>query len=90
MNFGCAAISRSGRPDAARSGEPPEIAPARLVLRERVLYEVVALSCITETLSAALLGAARQAGVIRFSLQIMPGEKLGVADGIFSVNPAQQ
>src|SRR5260370_13470570 len=26
--------------------------------------------------------AARQAGVIRFRLQIMPGEKLGVADGI--------
>jgi hypothetical protein len=46
-----------GRLDAAPCGEPPEVAPACLVLRERVLYEVVALSCITETLSAALLGA---------------------------------
>jgi hypothetical protein len=32
------------------------IAPAGLEGRERVLYEVVALSCITETLSTALLG----------------------------------
>jgi len=43
---------------------PPEqqvsvraIAPAGLHGRERVLYEVVALSCVTETLSTALLGA---------------------------------
>jgi hypothetical protein len=40
-----------------------EVAPARTVAprsldeRERVLYEVVALSCVTETLSTALLGA---------------------------------
>jgi hypothetical protein len=34
-----------------------EVAPSTLGARERVLYEVVALSCITETLSAALLGA---------------------------------
>jgi hypothetical protein len=32
------------------------IAPAGLEGRERVLYEIVALSCITETLSTALLG----------------------------------
>ncbi|HEX9296426.1 MAG TPA: ferritin-like domain-containing protein [Polyangiaceae bacterium] len=36
---------------------PPEVAPSGLAVRERVLYEVVALSCVTETLSAALLGA---------------------------------
>src|SRR5258706_3397685 len=34
----------------------PNVAPVGLLLREQVLYEVVALSCITETLSAALLG----------------------------------
>ncbi len=39
-----------------RQREPREVAPASLPLRERVLYEVVALSCITESLSAALLG----------------------------------
>jgi hypothetical protein len=33
-----------------------EVAPSDLSARERVLYEVVALSCVTETLSAALLG----------------------------------
>jgi hypothetical protein len=33
-----------------------EVAPSGLLPRERVLYEVVAMSCITETLGAALLG----------------------------------
>jgi hypothetical protein len=41
-------------PDAGRT--PGEVAPSGLTARERVLYEVVAMSCITETLSAALLG----------------------------------
>ncbi|WP_434048570.1 MULTISPECIES: ferritin-like domain-containing protein [Sorangium] len=34
----------------------PEVAPRALGTRERLLYEVVAMSCVTETLSAALLG----------------------------------
>lgn len=33
------------------------VAPNGLASRERLLYEVVAMSCVTETLSAALLGA---------------------------------
>ena len=33
------------------------VAPAELGRREAVLYEVVAMSCVTETLSCALLGA---------------------------------
>ena len=37
------------------SFELNEIAPKGLNLRHRVLYEVIALSCITETLSTALL-----------------------------------
>ncbi len=50
--------------EAARLGEPvatpsavevPEIAPAELPLRERVLYEVVAACCISETESMAVL-----------------------------------
>lgn len=32
------------------------IAPTALASRERLLYEIVAMSCVTETLSAALLG----------------------------------
>lgn len=53
-----------GAPVAA-AGPPavPEIAPARLGARERVLYEVVAACCLTETESLAvlstLLGCAR-------------------------------
>lgn len=35
----------------------PSVAPRSFAERERLLYEVVALSCVTETLSAALLGA---------------------------------
>jgi hypothetical protein len=48
--------ARFGRVTPSRSGEPGEVAPSGLTPRERVLYEVVAMSCITETLSAALLG----------------------------------
>lgn len=33
-----------------------EVAPAGLGPRERLLYEIVAMSCVTETLSVALLG----------------------------------
>jgi hypothetical protein len=39
----------------------PEIAPPGLTPRERVLFEVVAMSCITESLSTALLGNLREA-----------------------------
>jgi hypothetical protein len=46
-----------GEPSFAKVDDPREVAPSGLAARERVLYEVVALSCITETLSAALLGA---------------------------------
>jgi hypothetical protein len=39
----------------------PEIGPRGLSAREQVLYEVVAMSCITESLSTALLGEMRDA-----------------------------
>lgn len=39
----------------------PELGPGGLTPREAVLYEVVAMSCITETLSTALLGEMRDA-----------------------------
>jgi hypothetical protein len=39
----------------------PELGPGGLTAREAVLYEVVAMSCITETLSTALLGEMRDA-----------------------------
>ena len=42
-------------PTRTMSFELDEIAPAGLDLRHRVLYEVIALSCITETLSTALI-----------------------------------
>ena len=50
---------------AAHFGEPAQarpaivfrrVAPAHLAPGERLLYEVVAMSCVTETLSTALLG----------------------------------
>jgi len=55
----CADLARhfGSEPKTRTGGDPPEVAPSGLVARERVLYEVVALSCVTETLSAALLGA---------------------------------
>ena len=48
--------ARFGKVTPSRNGEPGEVAPSGLTPRERVLYEVVAMSCVTETLSAALLG----------------------------------
>jgi hypothetical protein len=50
VHFGGAFPAEKPRVPAGR------IAPAGLEGRERVLYEIVALSCITETLSTALLG----------------------------------
>ncbi|WP_437282279.1 ferritin-like domain-containing protein [Sorangium sp. So ce375] len=55
----CAALVRElgGAPfDPGAAPEAPAVAPRGLGARERLLYEVVAMSCITETLSAALLG----------------------------------
>ncbi|HEX5100753.1 MAG TPA: ferritin-like domain-containing protein [Polyangiaceae bacterium] len=43
--------------EAPKAPEVRPVAPSELETRERLLYEVVALSCVTETLSAALLGA---------------------------------
>jgi ferritin-like protein len=40
----------------SKVAKPVEVAPSGLVQRERVLYELVAMSCVTETLSAAILG----------------------------------
>jgi len=55
----CAALAaRFGRRVANDDVPPPApAAPSGLSPRERLLYEVVAMSCVTETLSAALLGA---------------------------------
>jgi hypothetical protein len=50
VHFGGALPAEKPRVPAGR------IAPAGLEGRERVSYEIVALSCITETLSTALLG----------------------------------
>jgi hypothetical protein len=54
----CRELVRSlgGTPPEIRPGSAEPSAPRSLALRERVLYEVVAMSCVTETLSAALLG----------------------------------
>jgi hypothetical protein len=53
----CAFVAaRYGLPAPERTALPaPEIAPASLALRERVLYEVVAFCCVAESLNAALL-----------------------------------
>jgi hypothetical protein len=55
----CADLVRhfGGDAPARAVAHPREVASSGLTPRERVLYEVVALSCVTETLSAALLGA---------------------------------
>jgi hypothetical protein len=55
----CVALAArlGGRAKDPDDRAPPEVAPAALSARERALYEVVAMSCLTETLSAALLGA---------------------------------
>lgn len=42
---------------ASKSLEVRPVGPSALDERDRLLYEVVALSCVTETLSTALLGA---------------------------------
>ncbi|MCC6528188.1 MAG: ferritin-like domain-containing protein [Polyangiaceae bacterium] len=50
--------ARSGGRHGERAASvPEELAPAGLRERERVLYDVVALACLQETLSATLLGA---------------------------------
>ena len=46
-----------GRTASSTLREVRPVAPRALGTRDRVLYEVVALSCVTETLSTALLGA---------------------------------
>jgi len=48
--------SLGGTPPEPVTVAAPAVAPRALSARERVLYEVVAMSCVTETLSAALLG----------------------------------
>lgn len=53
-----------GRPSTRRlHAAPAELGPSGLTVRERVLYEVVAMSCITETLSTAVLGEMRDRAV---------------------------
>jgi len=47
------------------------VSPADLEERERLLYEVVALSCVTETLSTALLGALVEQARDDFAKQTM-------------------
>ncbi len=49
MHFGA-------RDDTHAPRVPMRVAPSGLTPREAVLYEVIALSCVTETLSTALLG----------------------------------
>lgn len=51
-----AAALFGGEVDLDFAVEPEELTPADAPLRRRTLHEVVAMSCITETLSAALLG----------------------------------
>lgn len=41
-------------------GPPLRLGPAELGARERMIYEAVAVSCVTETLSVALLGGMRE------------------------------
>ncbi|MDC0744066.1 ferritin-like domain-containing protein [Polyangium mundeleinium] len=55
----CGALVRElgGRPFELEAVPAPRgVTPGGLGPRERLLYEVVAMSCVTETLSAALLG----------------------------------
>jgi ferritin-like protein len=44
-------------PTLAAPPTVPRVAPAGLPARDALLFEIVALSCVTETLSTALLGA---------------------------------
>lgn len=46
-----------GSPEAPKAPEARPVAPRSSTTQERLLYEVVAFSCVTETLSTALLGA---------------------------------
>ncbi|MBI4956873.1 MAG: ferritin-like domain-containing protein [Myxococcales bacterium] len=50
-------VRSGGRRSEGAASVPEELAPAGLRERERVLYDVVALACLQETLSATLLGA---------------------------------
>ncbi len=55
----CANLVRAFEGGSFELGALPQVrvvAPNGLAFRERLLYEVVAMSCVTETLSAALLG----------------------------------
>ncbi|MRG95482.1 ferritin-like domain-containing protein [Polyangium spumosum] len=55
----CVALVRELGGKAFELGPAPaacKVGPSGLEPRERLLYEVVAMSCVTETLSAALLG----------------------------------
>ncbi len=48
-------------PPARDRGHAPPVGPSGTTHRERVLYEVVAMSCVTETVSAAALAAMQDA-----------------------------
>src|SRR5262245_22679124 len=51
-------VAHFGGPTPSRAlSTAPQISPPELDARGRLLYEVVALACVTETLSTALLGA---------------------------------
>ncbi len=58
----CRRIVEASEPGVAplEPGAPARLGPAELGARERVIYEAVALSCVTETLSVALLGSMRE------------------------------
>ncbi len=58
----CATLAREyGTPVPERTGELPEIAPRSLTFPQRLLYELVAASCIAETLSVGVLMRLRPA-----------------------------
>jgi ferritin-like protein len=63
-----------GGPPAAVAHEvtaPRRVAPAELDAREALLYELVALSCVTETLSTVLLGTLVDAARDPFTRQCL-------------------
>jgi hypothetical protein len=55
----CATLSRHFGEAVVRSGQPVvrRVAPSGLERKDALIYDVVALACVTETLSTALLGA---------------------------------
>ena len=55
----CADLSRHFGEPVVSSGLPAfrRVAPAKMERKDALIYEVVALACVTETLSTALLGA---------------------------------